>query len=157
MPPWYMLSKCLQPEDWRASCSLEGWPLGIAVFFFPTKQNHTSQAKNNLSKVVTCDTKVFFFLRLFLPKVPTLLPGMAITTHTRSSELEYVSGLIKAMLHDSQDVEDLVWIKCTWSGSSFSPAHGCGRQPGSHPEAPLPCFSLATVTTSGLLFAVQQL
>ncbi|KAK7834884.1 hypothetical protein U0070_022855, partial [Myodes glareolus] len=45
--------------------------------------------------------------RLFLPKVPTLLPGLAITTHTRSSELEYVSGLSKAMLHDSPDVEDL--------------------------------------------------
>lgn len=138
MPTQYMLSKCLQPEDWRASCSLEGWPLGIAVFSFPpTKQNHTSQAKNNPSKVVTCDTKVFFFfLRLFLPKVPTLLPGMVITTHNRSSELENVSGLSKDMLQDSPDVEDSVQIKCAWSGSSFRLAHGCVRQPGSHPEAP---------------------
>lgn len=65
MPPQYMLFKYLQPEDWRASCSLEGWPLGIAMAFPPTKQNHTSQAKNNLSKVVTCDTKVFFVVLFF--------------------------------------------------------------------------------------------
>lgn len=100
--------KYLQPEDWRDSCSLEGWPLGIVVAFPPTKQNHTSQAKNNPSKVVTCDTKVVFFFRLFLPKVSTLLPGMVITTHIRSSELEYVPGLSKDMLHSSPDVEDSV-------------------------------------------------
>lgn len=101
-----MLFKYLQPEDWRARCSSEEWHLGIAVFFFsPTKQNHTSQAKNNPSKVVTCDTKVSF-LDGFSPKASTLPPGMVITTHTRSSELEYVSGLSKDMLHNSPDVED---------------------------------------------------